>query len=142
MIKVAIFPRSPREMMAGWVYLPRFIDKVRLHLAGQLPPDYQENFTKGFDERWLKAAGVTAEQFIEVVKNSITDGEVCDWVQKNVDKSEADKNSFNTFILNRGNDGDEAVRARLETRKKELGLAQRADLQTFVDMIDADEDRI
>jgi hypothetical protein len=128
--------------MAGWVYLPRFIDKVRLHLAGQLPPDYQENFTKGFDERWLKAAGVTADQFIEVVKNSITDGQVCDWVLKNVDKSEADKSSFNTFVLNRGNDGDEAVRARLETRKKELGLAQRADIQTFVDMIDADEGRI
>jgi hypothetical protein len=142
MIKVAIIPRSPRETMAGWVYLPRLIDKVRLHLAGQLPPDYQENFTKGFDERWLKAAGVTADQFIEVVKNSITDGQVCDWVQKNVDKSEADKNSFNTFILNRGNDGDEAVRARLETRKKELGLAQRADIQTFVNMIDADEGRI
>jgi hypothetical protein len=90
----------------------------------------------------LKAAGVTAEQFIEVVKNSLTNGQVCDWARKNVNKSEADKNSFNTFILNCGNDADEAVRARLETRKEEIGLAQRADIQTFVDVIDADEGRI
>jgi hypothetical protein len=40
-----IYPRSPREMMDGWVHLPRFIDKIRLHLAGKLPPDYQENLT-------------------------------------------------------------------------------------------------
>src|SRR3954464_11417723 len=68
-----IYPRSPREMMDGWVYLPRFIDKIRLHLAGKLPPDYEENFTKGFDGAWLRAAGVSAEQMIDVVKNSISD---------------------------------------------------------------------
>src|SRR5580700_4649002 len=71
-----IFPRSPRETMSGWVYLPRFIDKIRLHLAGRLHSDYQENFTKGFDGVWLKAAGVSAEQFIAVIKNSVTDGQV------------------------------------------------------------------
>ena len=49
-------------MMAGWVYLPRFVDKIRLHLAGKLPVDYQENFTKGFDGAWLKAAGLTPEE--------------------------------------------------------------------------------
>src|SRR3954466_12749704 len=86
-----IYPRSPRETMDGWVYLPRFVDKIRLHLAGKLHPEYQENFTKGFDGAWLKASGVSADQIIEVVKNSITDGQVCDWVRKNVKKSDAEK---------------------------------------------------
>jgi|GEM_PF-6876844 len=27
------YPRSPREMMAGWIYLPRYIDQIRPHLA-------------------------------------------------------------------------------------------------------------
>ena len=54
-----IYPRSPREVMAGWTYLPRFVDKIRLHLAGKLHPDYQENLGKGFDGSWLKAAGIT-----------------------------------------------------------------------------------
>jgi hypothetical protein len=137
-----IYPRSPREVMAGWVYLPRFVDKIRLHLAGRLSPDYQDNFTKGFDGAWLKAAGVNAEQFIEVVKNTITDGEVCDWVLKNVKKSDAEKAALRDFILNRGRDGDEAVTARLQMRKKEAGLEHRDDIQTFVDFIDADEKRL
>jgi hypothetical protein len=137
-----IYPRSPREVMAGWVYLPRFVDKIRLHLAGKLAPDYRENFTEGFDGRWLAAAGLTAEQFIDVVKNTITDGEICDWVLKNVKKTEVEKAALRDFILNRGNDGDESVRARLQMRKKEAGLTHRNDINTFVDFIDADEKRI
>jgi hypothetical protein len=136
-----IYPRSPRESMCGWVYLPRFVDKIRLHLAGKLHADYQENFTRGFDGAWLKAAGVAAESFIQVVKNSITDGQVADWVARNVKKADQEKKTFNDFVLNRGRD-DEAMKARLLMRKKEGGLAHRDDVQTFVDFIDADEKRI
>lgn len=136
-----IYPRSPRETMCGWVYLPRFIDKTRLHLAGKLHADYQENLTKGFDGTWLKAAGLTAENFIEVVKNSITDGQVADWVAKNVQRTDEQKKAFNDFVLNRGRD-DEAAKARLKMRKEESGLSHRDDLQTIVDYIDADEKRI
>jgi hypothetical protein len=136
-----IYPRSPREMMSGWVYLPRFVDKIRLHLAGKLHPDYQENFTKGFDGAWLKAAGVSPETIIGVVKNSVTDGEVADWVAKNVKKSEAEKAALRDYIFNRGRD-EESGRMRLKMRKAEAGLAQRDDIQTFVDFIDADEKRI
>ncbi|MDB6021512.1 MAG: hypothetical protein JWQ04_1369 [Pedosphaera sp.] len=136
-----IYPRSPREVMSGWLYLPRFVDKIRLHLAGKLPHDYQENFTKGFDGAWLKAAGVTAEQMIDVVKNSITDGQVADWVAKNVKKSEAEKAAFRDFLLKRGTEGGE-VTERLKMRKKESGLEHRDEIQTFVDYIDADEKRL
>ena len=136
-----IYPRSPREMMSGWVYLPRFVDKIRLHLAGKLHADYQENLTKGLDGAWLKAAGVPAETFIEVVKNSVTDGEIADWVARNVKKSEAEKAAFRDFIFNRGRD-DEAIKARLKMRKEEAGMAQRDDIQTFIDFIDADEKRM
>jgi Domain of unknown function (DUF5069) len=136
-----IYPRSVRESMCGWVYLPRFVDKIRLHLSGKLHSDYQENFTKGFDGAWLKAAGVQAEIFIQVVKNSVTDGQVADWVAKNVKKTDADKKAFNDFVLNRGRD-DDAGKARLKMRKAESGLAHRDDIQTIVDYIDADEKRI
>jgi hypothetical protein len=86
-----ILPRSPREVMCGWMHLPRYIDKIRLHRAGKLHPDYVPNFGKGYDGFWLKVAGRTHEEMVNVVKNSITDGEVCDWVRTNVRKSEADK---------------------------------------------------
>lgn len=136
-----IFPRSPREMMSGWVHLPRFIDKVRLHLAGKLPPEYASNFTKGFDAHWLETADVDPAPFIEVVKSSITDGQVADWVRANVRKTEDEKARFNHYILNRGSDNPEAA-ARLEQRKQDCGLIHRTDVKTFVDFIDADEKRI
>jgi Domain of unknown function (DUF5069) len=136
-----IYPRSPREMMAGWVHLPRFIDKIRLHLAGKLPADYQENFTKGFDGAWLQAAGLSAQPFIDTVKNTITDGQVYDWVIRNVKKTDAEKATFNNHVLNRGRDTEE-MKARLKWRKEQVGLAHRDDVQTFVDFIDADEKRI
>jgi len=136
-----IYPRSPRETMSGWAYLPRFVDKVRLHLAGKLHAEYQENFTRGFDGAWLKAAGLQAEQFIEVVRSTISDGEVADWVRVNVKKSEAEKEAFNRFVLHRGSDADDS-RERLRARKEAAGLAHREEIKTFVDFIDADEKRI
>jgi hypothetical protein len=136
-----IYPRSPRETMCGWVYLPRFIDKIRLHLAGKLHSDYQENFTKGFDGAWLKAAGVSADEMIGVVKNSMTDGQVADWVAKNVKKTQAEKTAFNDYVIKRGTEGGE-ITERLNMRKRESELSHRADITCFVDYIDADEKRL
>ena len=137
-----IYPRSPRETMDGWSYLPRHLDKIRLHLAGKLHADYQENLGKGFDGMWLKAAGVTHEHMIEVVKNSITDGEVCNWVRHNVKKSSAEKSAFWADVLSRPKAGDEAANARLRLRKEQCGAAHRDEIKTFVDVIDVDEKRL
>ena len=128
--------------MAGWAHLPRFIDKIRLHAAGQLHPDYQPNFTKGFDGMWLQAAGLQAETFVEFVKSTVTDGQVCDWVQKNVHKSAEEKHAFREKLLNYGRVGDEPMQARFKMRKEQAGLSNRDDVQTFVDIIDADEKRL
>lgn len=137
-----IYPRSPRETMCGWIHLPRFIDKIRLHQAGKLHPDYQGNLCKGFDGRWLDAAGVDASEFLEVVRNSITDGQVCDWVFKNVKKPESDKAAHREKMLDYPKKEDAEMQARLKMRKEQAGLSHRDDIQTFVDFIDADEKRI
>jgi gluconokinase len=128
--------------MAGWSYLPRFIDKIRLHLASKLPADYQPNFCKGFDGQWLDAAGIKAEELMEVVKHSITDGQVCDWVWKNVQKPDSVKTAHRERLLNQPKKDDAESQARLKMRKEKSGLAGRDDIQTFVDYIDADEKRI
>ena len=137
-----IYPRSPRETMCGWMHLPRYIDKIRLHVAGQLHPDYQPNLGKGFDERWLKAAGLTHERFVEVVRGTIIDGQVADWVLKHVKKSDADKRAHAEFMLDYPRAGDPEMQARLRMRKEQAGLAQRDDIKSFVDFIDADEKRL
>jgi hypothetical protein len=127
--------------MEGWMYLPRYIDKIRLHFAGKLHADYRDNFGKGLDERWLKAAGVSHEQMLEVVKNSTTDGEVCDWVRVHVTKTEADKAAHTEGILNYPRADDEPLQARLKMRKEQSGISHRDDIRSFVDYIDADEKR-
>ncbi len=137
-----IYPRSPRETMCGWMHLPRYIDKIRLHLAGKLHPDDQANLGKGFDGRWLAAAGLTHEQMLEVVRRSITDGEVCDWVRQNVKKTDAEKAAHREGMLNYPRPDDQPMQDRLKMRKEQSGLAHRDDIRSFVDYIDADEKRL
>ena len=96
----------------------------------------------GFDGAWLKAAGLTHEQMLEVVRGSITDGQVADWVRVHVQRSEAEKRAHAEHMLNYPPAGDAAMQERLQQRKAAAGLAARDDIRTFVDFIDADEKRI
>jgi hypothetical protein len=137
-----IYPRSPRETMCGWMHLPRLIDKIRLHLAGKLAADYQANFCKGFDGLWLETAGVDAKEFIDVVRHSITDGEVCDWVRNHVKKSDEVKAAHRQRMLNYPQPDDAEMQARLKMRKEQAGVAHPDDIRTFVDFIDVDEKRL
>ena len=123
------------------MHLPRYIDKIRLDLAGKLHPDYHPNFGKGFDGAWLKAAGLTHEQFVDVVKGTITDGEVADWVAINVKQPEDERGSHAAGILDYPKADDQAGQERLKMRKEQGGLGQRTDIKSFIDFIDADEKR-
>jgi hypothetical protein len=136
-----IYPRSPLETMDGWMHLPRYIDKIRLQLAGKLHPDYRENLGQGFDGMWLKAAGLTHEQMVQTVRHAITDGEVCDWVRQHVKKTEAEKQAHRQAMLQYPRPDDAAMQERLQARKQAAGLGHRTELKTFVAFIDADEKR-
>ena len=70
-----------------------------------------------------------------------TDGEVCDWVLKNVKKPESVKAAHRDRMLNYPKKDDQEMQARLKLRKENAGLAHRDDIQSFVDFIDADEKR-
>jgi hypothetical protein len=128
--------------MDGWVYLPRYIDKIRLHLAGKLHPEYHENFGKNSDALWLKAAGVSHEQMIEVVRGTLTDGEVCDWVRTHIKKTPAEKEMHRRMIVHFPTPGNAEEEAFFEKRKAAYGLGHRADIKTRADMLDADEGRV
>ena len=139
-----IFPRSPRETMAGWIYLPRLIDKIRLNLAGKLHEDYRPNFLhRGFDAKWFETAGVDPDDFTALVAGSDTDGQVADWVRHNVIVGAETREDFNATVGNYGADEtDVDLRARLAQRKEDTGMGDRNDIQCFVDFIDADEGRL
>ncbi len=135
-----IYPRSPYEIMDGWVHLPRLVDKIRLHEAGQLHEDYQPNYLdKGFDLAWFKASGVEQETLVEVVKSSITDGQISDWIKANVLVPDEAKAALRDDLLNYGTEGP--LLERLIQRKAESGLQDRDDICCMFDYIDADEGR-
>ena len=77
-----------------------------------------------------------------MVRHSVTDGEVCDWVRKNVKDSEAAKADQRARMLNYPRKDDAATQERLKMRKQQSGLSHRDDIQCFVDYIDADEKRL
>lgn len=133
--------RSPRETMLGWVHLPRYIDKIRLHLRGELAADYQPNLGKGFDGAWLEASGISHAQMLELVKASVTDGQVAEWIRQHVKADESAIAAFNAGVLGSPAADNAAYVARLKQRKEEAGFANRDDINTFVDFIDADEGR-
>lgn len=135
------FLRSSRETMLGWVHLPRYIDKIRLRLRSELAEDYLPNLGKGFDAMWLEAAGLTHEEMVKQVEQSVTDGQVAEWLRKRVSVSAEVVAAFNTRVLTAPNPGNAAAVARLEERKAKDGLAHRTDVRTFVDYADADEGR-
>ncbi|MBC8245736.1 MAG: DUF5069 domain-containing protein [Verrucomicrobia bacterium] len=135
-----IYPRSPYETMDGWVHLPRLVDKIRLHEAGQLPADYQPNYLhKGFDLAWFEVSGVEPDTFVGVVKNAITDGQVSDWVKANVRVPDEAKTALRDKLLSYGTEG--ALLELLTRRKAESGLQDRDDIRCMFDYIDADEGR-
>ncbi len=137
-----IYPRSMRETMCGWSHLPRYIDKIRLFLAGKLGEEYRPYLGKNSDGIWLAAAGVTHEQMVEVVRNTITDGEVCDWVRLNIRKTDAEKEAHRKAFLEFPSPTDPEAVAYFEKRKTEYGLAHRTEIKVRPDMVDADEGRI
>ena len=130
--------------MAGWIYLPRLIDKIRLNIAGKLHEDYLPNFLhRGFDAKWFETAGVDPNEFTALVAASETDGQVADWVRHNVLASDEIRTAFNTGVGSYGSDeADTELRARLAQRKEDVGMGDRNDIQCFVDFIDADDGRL
>jgi hypothetical protein len=98
---------------------------------------------KGFDAKWLETAGLDPDEFVAVVKGTISDGEVTDWVLENVGADESTKELFNDAVGNYGADeANTELRQRLAERKAEAGMGDRDDIQCFVDFIDADEGRL
>ncbi len=73
------FPRSPREMLAGYVILARAVDKCRAVLAGT-GGEYHSGCP--VDAMFLDFAELPYEKFRECVATGATDVEITEWIQK------------------------------------------------------------
>ena len=133
--------RSPREKVSGVFYFGRMLDKIRLHANGELPSEYHPNLGKGFDEKCVKLLGINYDQLIDRVKQGGTDDEILQWCFDNGRRpGENDIYVWNEFMRKRG--WNDEVSEILERRKKEAGMADRSDIETAFQFIDADEGRL
>ena len=68
-------------MTKGMMYFPRMLDKIRLHLRGELHEDYRENFgaLKAADGVCCNFLRVHHRDLIERVKQGGTDEEILEW---------------------------------------------------------------
>ncbi|MDR2844712.1 MAG: DUF5069 domain-containing protein [Puniceicoccales bacterium] len=124
----------------GLLHLPRFLAKIRKHLAGELPPSYQRNFGKGFDRFLCLHLGVEPEAVVAVVRDSGDDTDALDARLLALFPANLQVAKWNRELVQRGM--SEMGREALAAAKERMGIAHRTDLLSFADMIDFDEGRI
>lgn len=134
-------PRSPRDEIDGIVYFPRLCDKVRLHAAGTLSPDYHGNLGSGMDLWTCQFLGVDYAALADIIRSGKSDADALAWAREHgTPRSAAELAWWSAFMKTRGFRDDLAER--LAQRKAESGFSGRADIVTFMDYIDADEGRM
>jgi len=133
--------RSPSEKVGGFFYFGRMLDKIRVHARGELPSDYHANLGKGFDEKCVTFLRVTYDELLDRVKQGGTDEEILQWCF-DVGRRPSDNDVYvwNEFMRKRG--WNDEVSKVLNRRKAEGGMADRSDIQTSFQFIDADEGRL
>ena len=131
-------PCPDHKKTKGLVYFARMLDKIRLKAAGKLPEGYFVGLDP--DARCTRFLEVDYDELRERTLQGGSDEEILEWCfQNGKRRSEEDIEVWNSFILKRGwrDNGSEELAA---TKKRE-GLADRDDIQTFVDYHDVDEGR-
>ena len=128
------FPRSPYDMNAGLVMLPRTTDKARAQMAGLLG-DY--HYDCPLDQRLFQFLGIDAGSFLKQLKKVGTDVGMATWIEEIANRSRVEKEAFNNVLRHLRPEGEEGEQW-LEEKHKDLG---RRDFNTYFDQLDADEGR-
>jgi gluconokinase len=128
----------------GRIYVfGRTLDKIRLHAAGQLPPDYTCNLGDGriplFDARLCRFLGVSYADLKERTLAGGSDEEILAWAHaRGIPRSDEDCAHWNSFMRKLGwRDERSAI---LQQRIVEFGLVGKP-IETFFDLNDYDEGR-
>jgi hypothetical protein len=125
-------PREPRAELAGIIFLPRSIDKVRATLPGGHLGDYR---IVGFTQTMLERFGISLEDFTAAVRRAQSDDDVAAFVVPRV--SPAEIAAWNAMLLARPPGGGVRARA-LELYPF---LAERPDLVIALDVLQEDDRR-
>ena len=136
--------RSCYDQVGRLVFFGRMLDKIRLHAAGRLPPEYVENLGDTteptfFDARCCRFLRVPYGEIRARALAGRPDAELLAWAhERGGARTDEECYAWNMFLCKRG--WRDASAPALQRRVAELGLAGR-DIQTWFDLIDFDEGR-
>ena len=135
-------PCSDYRETKGLIYFARMLDKIRLHAAGQLAPGYFVGVEDPtfFDARCTRFLGVNYDDLVARTLQGGTDEEILEWCfSRGRRPSEEEILMWNAFLSKRGW-RDEAS-SDLQAAKERAGWGDRSDIQTWMDLHDAEEGR-
>lgn len=84
-------PRGPRERLAGLVFLPRAIDKLRATLPGGDCGGYFPY--RGLSELFAHLTGIDLQELREVIAQAACESDVETWVAQRIDEQIAGKSN-------------------------------------------------
>ena len=135
-------PCTDYKETKGLIYFARMLDKIRLHAEGRLAAGYFVGIEDPtfFDARCTRFLGVSYDDLAERTRQGGSDEEILDWCfEHGRHPGEEEILIWNAFISKRGwrdeGSGD------LKAAKKRNGWEDRDDIQTWVDLHDAEEGR-
>ena len=135
--------RSVYAKVGRLVYFGRMLDKIRLHQAGELPPEYVKNLgdelVNAFDARCCRFLGVRYSEIKERTLAGGSDEEILAFVHsRGTARTDEECHVWNRFLVKLGW-RDERSHV-LPQRIRESGLEGK-DIQTVADHIEFDEGR-
>jgi gluconokinase len=135
--------RSPYDKVGRLVYFGRMLDKIRLHAADRLPPEYVANLGElrpfQFDARCCRFLGVRYDELKAQVVAGSSDAEVLAWAEAHgVVRTDDECNVWNRFLSKLGWRDD-----RVGVLRERVAAAGRGGqpIETFFDFLEADEGR-
>jgi len=136
-------PVSDHVKTKGLIYFARMLDKIRLKARGELPPDYFTGVDEDptmFDARCTRFLGVNYDELVDRTLKGGSDEEILGWCfERGRRPGDEEISIWNAFLLKRGW-RDEAS-GDLRAAKGRNGWSDRDDIQTWVDLHDAEEGR-
>jgi len=125
----------------GLLHLPRFIAKIRKHLAGELPKSYRKNFCRGFDRFLCMHLGIDPQQVVDAVEQAGEDEFLLDKLLGDIFPDDLDVPAWNREVTHKGQ--TEAGREFLAESLTNMGCPEMiGKIDCVCDMIDFDEGRI
>mgnify|MGYP005854283323 CR=1 FL=1 len=136
--------RSPHAKVGRLVYFGRMLDKIRLHAAGKLPPEYIENLgdekhPNVFDARCCRFLGVRHAAITARTLAGGSDEEILAWAHETgVSRTDEECEIWSMFMLKRG--WRDVAAALVHQRIQQFGLTGKP-VETMFDVLDWDEGR-